>query len=95
MDLISIIIIIVIISKVLKKGQEEKDRIQRNTQPQNPWDSVVGSDAHNINKRTSLMYDAYDYIKNVYGHHYANKIFKENPKKMLEDIDIRKENKHE
>lgn len=46
MDLISIIIIIVIISKVLKKGQEEKDRIQRNTQPQNPWDSVVGSGAN-------------------------------------------------
>lgn len=42
MDLISIIIIIAIIKKVLSKAQEEKDRIKKNTTPQNMWDQVAG-----------------------------------------------------
>ena len=48
MDLIGIIIFFVFISKILKKGQDEKDRIQRNVQQQqqNPWDTVVGSSAN-------------------------------------------------
>lgn len=41
MDLISIIIIIAIIKKVFGKVQEEKDRIKKNTTPQNMWDQVA------------------------------------------------------
>lgn len=50
----------------------------------------VGSDAHGLQRRTSLMYDAYCFVRDYYGRDYANQIFKENAKKMLKDVDIRK-----
>lgn len=43
----------------------------------------VGSDAHNTKTRNPYMYDAYRYIKDIYGTTYANKIFKENAKCLL------------
>ena len=45
--------------------------------------TFVGSDAHHPLRRSSLMYEAYDMIKHLYGKKYAKKIFVENPKKLL------------
>lgn len=55
----------------------------------------VGSDAHNPQVRTSLMYDSYMLVCDLYGSTYANKIFKENAKQMLKNIDIRKKDDDE
>ncbi len=52
--------------------------------------SFVGSDAHNPTRRNSKMFDDYIFICDEYGREYANRIFRENPDKMLQDIDIRK-----
>lgn len=57
--------------------------------------SFVGSDAHHPKKRTSLMYDAYEYVRDYYGKDYTTDIFIDNPKKMLENIDIRKKGNNE
>ena len=57
--------------------------------------SFVGSDAHHPQRRSSLMYDAYEYVREYYGKEYTETIFKDNPKKMLENIDIRKKGNHE
>lgn len=51
--------------------------------------SFIGSDAHHLKYRNALMYDDYSYIKKYYGSQYAQKIFKINPKNMLDNIDIR------
>lgn len=50
----------------------------------------VGSDAHNTSSRNTYMYEAYRLIKDIYGNEYAHRIFKNNPKKMLNNMDIRK-----
>lgn len=42
MDLITIIVIIAFISKIIKKGQAEQERMKKNTTPQNVWDQVAG-----------------------------------------------------
>lgn len=51
--------------------------------------SFVGSDAHHPYKRSSLMYEAYDYMNTYYDQDYVKDLFINNPKKMLEGIDIR------
>ena len=53
--------------------------------------SFVGSDAHHPQKRSSLMYEAYEYMKEYYDKEYVKDIFFNNPKNMLKDIDIREE----
>jgi len=50
----------------------------------------IGSDAHSLHHRNALMYDDYCFIKDNYGREYAQEIFKINPKKMLENEDIRR-----
>ena len=45
--------------------------------------TFVGSDAHHPHHRSSLMYEAYDLIRHIYGKEYAKKIFYENPKTLL------------
>ena len=52
--------------------------------------SFIGSDAHHPNKRSSLMYDAYEYMKEYYSHDYVEDIFQNNSQLLLNDIDIRK-----
>ena len=54
--------------------------------------SFVGSDAHHPRYRSSLMYEAYEKVKELFGKTYANKIFKGNAKELLK---IRKEREHE
>ena len=56
----------------------------------NHYISFVGSDAHHPLKRTSLMYDSYQYIRDHYGKEYADRIFIKNSRNMLNGIDIRK-----
>lgn len=51
--------------------------------------SFVGSDGHHPRQRSTLMYDAYALVKDIYGKTYAKEIFNDNPSRMLEDIDIR------
>ena len=51
--------------------------------------SFVGSDAHHPARRSSFMYDAYEYMKEHYERDYVENIFINNPKHMLEDNDIR------
>ena len=50
----------------------------------------AGSDAHNTSSRNTYMYEAYQLIKDIYGNEYAHRVFKNNPKKMLNNLDIRK-----
>ena len=57
--------------------------------------SFVGSDAHHPVLRDSKMFDAYRVICDYYGRSYANRIFYENPSKMLDNVDIRKREKDE
>lgn len=45
--------------------------------------TFVGSDAHHPKMRSSLMYDAYLEVKELFGRTYAKQIFKENAKKLL------------
>lgn len=47
--------------------------------------SFVGSDAHHPKLRSSLMYDAYDYVAYHYGKSYADEIFYENARKLLKE----------
>jgi len=51
--------------------------------------SFIGSDAHHLKHRNALMYDDYCYIKKYFGYIYARDIFEINPRKMLDNIDIR------
>ena len=46
--------------------------------------TFVGSDAHHPNRRTPLMYDAYQIIKEHFGRTYAKDLFINNAKKYLE-----------
>lgn len=46
--------------------------------------SFVGSDAHHPRYRSSLMYEAYEKIRELYGKTYAKQIFVENSKKLLD-----------
>lgn len=52
--------------------------------------SFVGSDAHHPKKRSSLMYETYQYLKDYYDIDYILQIFKHNPQKLLNNEDIRK-----
>lgn len=52
--------------------------------------SFIGSDAHHPKKRSSLMYEAYQYMREYYDKAYVKDIFFNNPKHMLKNIDIRK-----
>lgn len=51
--------------------------------------SFVGSDAHHPMRRSSLMFDAYQEVERYFGKTYAKEIFSENPKRLIENIDIR------
>ena len=51
----------------------------------------IGSDAHHPKSRSSLMYDAYSYMNHHYDENYVEDLFVNNPKQMLENIDIRKD----
>ena len=55
----------------------------------------VGSDAHGLYRRTSLMYDSYCFVKDYYGENYANKIYNDNALDMLKNVDIRKREENE
>lgn len=44
----------------------------------------IGSDCHGINRRNSQMIDCYDYICKYYSVVLANRVFKENPLKVIE-----------
>ena len=46
--------------------------------------TFVGSDAHHPNRRTPMMYDAYQMIKDHFGKTYAKDLFINNAKKYLE-----------
>ena len=45
--------------------------------------SFIGSDAHHIRYRTPMMSEAYDAVAHYYGRRYADRIFYENPKNLL------------
>lgn len=45
----------------------------------------VATDAHSMGKRRPLMKDAAMYIEKKYGSHYAEKLFIENPRCVIED----------
>lgn len=51
--------------------------------------SFIGSDGHHPKRRSTLMYDAYVMVRDIYGKTYAKEIFNDNPSKMLKDVDIR------
>lgn len=51
----------------------------------------VGSDCHNTRSRISRMGEAYDYVAKKMGEAYADHLFIENPRKILEDAKRRKE----
>lgn len=53
--------------------------------------TFVGSDAHHPSRRTPLMYDAYQFIKEYFGKTYAKDLFENNAKKYLEIGGIRDE----
>lgn len=55
----------------------------------------VGSDAHHPQRRTPLMHESFCFICDTYGEDYAYRIFEENARKMLKNIDIRKKDEHE
>lgn len=62
-------------SKVIKKkGKELLD---------NGIVDFVASDMHNLNKRTSFMLKAYQFVEKKYGKEYASKLFMENAKDFL------------
>ena len=51
----------------------------------------VGSDCHNTRSRISRMGEAYDYVVKKMGEAYADHLFIENPRRILEDAKRRKE----
>ena len=51
----------------------------------------VGSDCHNTRSRISRMGEAYDYVAKKMGEAYADHLFIENPRRILEDAKRRKE----
>jgi len=52
---------------------------------------LVASDAHNIKDRPPKMHECCDYVVQKCGREYAQQLFVDNPLKILNDIDIRKE----
>lgn len=52
--------------------------------------TFAGSDAHHLVGRNVQMHPAYDFICDYFGIEYAQELFKENPKNILEDKVIRK-----
>ncbi|MGL4911242.1 MAG: tyrosine-protein phosphatase [Romboutsia sp.] len=53
----------------------------------------IATDAHGSDRRRPLIKDAYDYIKDTYGEVRANRLFLENPNRVInnEDIEIYEE----
>jgi protein-tyrosine phosphatase len=45
---------------------------------------IIASDTHGITQRANHMRQAYDYVANKYGTGYANKIFYDNPIKIIQ-----------
>ena len=45
--------------------------------------TFIGSDAHHPNRRTPMMYDAYQYIREYFGRSYAKDLFENNARKYL------------
>lgn len=57
--------------------------------------SFVGSDAHHPRLRDANMSICYEMVCDLYGHHYADDIFHNNAKQMLNNQDIRKKGYNE
>ena len=52
--------------------------------------TFIGSDGHDPSRRNARMYQDYRIISELYGNKRANRIFKENPRRMLQNIDLTK-----
>ena len=56
------------------------------------WEVVdfVGSDCHGTARRRCRIGEAYELIRKIYGEEYADYIFKQNPREILEDAERRR-----
>lgn len=69
-----------------KNGKAAKDVC--NMLLENNMVHVVGTDAHSSTRRRPLIKDAYDYVANKYGTKRAEKIFKDNAKRIIDDEEL-------
>lgn len=51
----------------------------------NGWADIVASDTHGIKERTNHLAQCREYVEQKYGERYADKLFYQNPRKIIEN----------